>query len=236
VSGDLSDAKYHELDWTTEGVPVSRLFDDPFYSRNDGRAETDYVFLDGNGLPDRWRDRETFSIGELGFGTGLNFLETWRLWCESRAEGQSLSFTSFEKFPLQGEEIARALSVWPELSEFCDRLVEIWRSEGTFGQAWQIDAQTQLQIVAGDALAGVTNWAEAAEAWYLDGFSPAKNQGMWSEDLMQAVFEHTRPGGTFATYTSAGWVRRNLQAAGFEIAKRPGHAGKREMMLGRRPL
>ncbi len=230
----MSDPKYHALDWSQEGVPQSRIFDDPFYSRNDGRAETTYVFLDGNGLPGRWAGAATFSVGELGFGTGLNFLETWRAWNECREPGQVLLFTSFEKFPLQGDEITRAISVWPELAPLCDALVERWQVAGALGQVWQLDYQTRLQIVVGDALEGLSNWVGAADAWYLDGFSPAKNPDMWEADLMQAVFDHTVAGGTFATYTAAGWVRRNLQAAGFEITKRPGHAGKREMMVGRR--
>lgn len=230
----MSNPKYHALDWSQEGVPVSAIFDDPFYSRNDGRAETAYVFLNGNGLPGCWQGVEAFSIAELGFGTGLNFLETWRTWIEVRGAGQQLTFTSFEKFPLRGQEIERALSIWPELSELCGALLEKWKVAGSLGEAWQLDAQTSLQIIEGDALEGVCNWNGLADAWYLDGFSPAKNPEMWSGELMQAVHEHTRPSGTFATYTAAGWVRRNLEAAGFEIQKRPGHAGKREMMFGRR--
>ena len=232
MGADLSDPKYHALDWSQEGVPQSRIFDDPFYSRNDGRAETAYVFVDGNGLPGRWAGVETFSIGELGFGTGLNFLETWRVWIERRQPGQQLLFTSFEKFPLQGDEIARAISVWPELAPVCGKLVERWRSDGSLGQVWQLDDQTRLQVMVGEALERLSVWEGSADAWYLDGFSPAKNRDMWEADLMQAVFNHTAPGGTFATYTAAGWVRRNLEAAGYEITKRPGHAGKREMMLG----
>ena len=98
--------------------------------------------------------------------------------------------------------------------------------------AGQIDGQTGLTVVVGDALDGVRRWNGAADGWYLDGFAPSKNPDMWSAELMQAVAGRTKPGGTFASYTAAGWVRRNLQAAGFAVEKCPGHAGKREMIRG----
>lgn len=95
-----------------------------------------------------------------------------------------------------------------------------------------MDDGTHLVVIVGDALDRVSAWPGRADAWYLDGFAPAKNPDMWSAELMRAVARHTAPGGTFASYTAAGWVRRNLQAAGFIVEKAPGHGGKREMIRG----
>ncbi|MEQ8826101.1 MAG: tRNA (5-methylaminomethyl-2-thiouridine)(34)-methyltransferase MnmD [Filomicrobium sp.] len=230
----MSNLEYHELAWTEDNIPVSKAFDDPFYSRRDGRAETQYVFLGGNGLPGRWLDTNRFDIAELGFGTGLNFLETWQTWCATRQDGQHLFYTAFEKYPLSAHDIERALSGWRDLMPRCKQLIEVWDIETRLGEIWQLDPQTSLQIVPGAAESSVSGWSGLADAWFLDGFSPAKNPEMWGERLLADVFNHTRAGGTFATYTAAGWVRRNLEAAGFQVEKRPGHGGKREMMLGKR--
>jgi tRNA U34 5-methylaminomethyl-2-thiouridine-forming methyltransferase MnmC len=230
----MSNREGHGLSWDAGDVPVSELFDDTFYSRQDGQAESAYVFVDGNGLPVRWALQPHFSIAELGFGTGLNFLETWRIWVKTRRPGQKLSFTSFERFALSVDDMARALGAWPSLNGLAGELLARW-SSGERGACWQMDAFTELRVVIGDAEAAVGSWEGVAQAWYLDGFSPAKNPEMWSAPLMRAVFERTAPGGGFATYTAAGWVRRNLEEAGFEVHKRPGHAGKREMMFGEKP-
>jgi tRNA U34 5-methylaminomethyl-2-thiouridine-forming methyltransferase MnmC len=228
---EAEDKAAHPLDWQ-DGQPVSLLFCDKFYSATDGQGETTHVFLAGNGLPERWHGTEHFTIAELGFGTGLNFLETWRHWITDRAPGQRLTFVSFERYPLSWEAIATALSKWTSLDDLAAVLVDRWQT-GPDGAPWAMDGQTTLQIAPSDALASVTAWAGKADAWFLDGFAPAKNPDMWSAELMRAVAAHTTPGGTFATYTAAGWVRRNLQAAGFGVEKRPGFAGKREMMCGK---
>ncbi len=83
-----------ELEFREGDMPFSKLFGDHFYCKADGRAECDHVFLKGNGLPDRWQKTDAFSIGELGFGTGLNFLETWRQWKLCRKSGGSQAATT----------------------------------------------------------------------------------------------------------------------------------------------
>lgn len=143
-----------------------------------------------------------------------------------------LRFTSFEAYPLAPQALEKALANWPELAGLASQLIALWRDDGP-GAPWEMDRQTQLQVIAGDARETVQAWDGKADAWYLDGFSPARNPQMWEKDLMAAVAAHTCPDGTFATYTAAGWVRRNLQAAGFVVEKRPGYGTKREMMCGR---
>ncbi len=189
----------------------------------------------GNGLPERWSGSAVFVIGELGFGTGLNFLETWRAWWQSRKPGQRLHFVSFEAYPLEEAAIRRALSSWSDLAPLAERLLERWSSLSDAPQEWDLDDHTRLTVVVGDALESVMKWNGKANAWYLDGFAPSRNPGMWSAELMRAVAHKTAAGGTFASYTAAGWVRRNLGAAGFAVEKQPGHGGKREMIRGRLP-
>lgn len=214
-----------ELDWREGGVPVSVRFDDPYFSLDDGLAETRYVFLEGNRLPDRFLPG--FHVAELGFGTGLNFLATWAAWEAAGVEGP-LRFTSFEAFPMARDEMVRALDAFSELESLASRLLEVWRPEGG---AFDLGS-AQLTVITGDARDALPGWDGRADAWYLDGFSPAKNPELWEETLLTEVGRHTAPSGTVATYTAAGFVRRGLAAAGFTVERRPGFGRKRHMTVG----
>ncbi|MCR9138325.1 MAG: tRNA (5-methylaminomethyl-2-thiouridine)(34)-methyltransferase MnmD [Alphaproteobacteria bacterium] len=216
-------------------MPYSTVFGDHYYSKADGRAECNHVFLNGNDLPARWSNAETFTIGELGFGTGLNFLETWRQWRECRPRGGRLNFVSFERFPLTVREMEKALGVWSDLAPFVRKLTEVWPARPDDLASFELGDAVTLDIFFGDVKDRLPQWSGKADAWFLDGFAPARNRHMWSDILMQSVFEHTVARGTFATYTAAGWVRRNLSNAGFVVRKVPGFAGKRDMTRGYRP-
>lgn len=231
---DLIEPGTLNLEWMEGDMPYSTAFGDHFYCREDGRAECGHVFLAGNGLPGRWTGSSRFVIGELGFGTGLNFCETWRVWKEHRPAGAQLHFTSFELYPMGRDDIAKALGRWPEIAAETQALVERWPDHlaGTIDIAF--DETLRLTVVCGAALDSVSASTEVFDAWFLDGFAPSRNGAMWSSELMTAVHDHTAPGGTFATYAAAGFVRRNLVAAGFAVDRRPGFAGKREMLCGRK--
>jgi len=213
-----------ELDWADGQVPVSTRFDDPYFSLADGLAETTHVFLSGNDLPTRFAPG--FAIAELGFGTGLNMLATWAMW-EQSGQSTPLNYTSFEAYSMLPPDMARALDAFPALSPWRDRFLERWTGTGT------CDLGTlNLNIIPGDARETLPQWPDFADAWFLDGFSPAKNPELWGEALMAEVARHTNPGGTFATYTAAGFVRRGLAAAGFTVARAPGYGRKRHMTRG----
>lgn len=230
----MSDNGEHGLSWKAGDQPVSNLYDDMFYSPDDGRAEAEHVFLSGNDFPARWEDGADCHICELGFGTGLNFLEVWRQWRKHRQAGQHLTFTSFEAHPLKATSIDRSHQPWPEIGALSADLLEAWPSDLQRDLTWNADEQTVLQVLIGEAGQRVQDLKVEGDAWFLDGFAPSKNPDMWSGQLMMDVFQKTAPGGTFATYTSAGWVRRNLEDAGFAVEKRPGFGRKREMVVGRK--
>jgi tRNA U34 5-methylaminomethyl-2-thiouridine-forming methyltransferase MnmC len=230
---ETPDMRALALEWIDGDMPYSPDFGDHFYCREDGRAECGHVFLAGNGLPARWAAGGTFTIGELGFGTGLNFCETWRVRKET-ASSPPLHFVSFELHPMRRDSIARALGRWPEIDAERHALVARWPEE----PAGTVDldfGDVRLSVICGDAPASLAASRLAFDAWYLDGFAPSRNPAMWSAEILEAVFDHTRPGGTFATYAAAGFVRRNLGAAGFTVERRPGFAGKREMLCGVKP-
>ena len=208
-----------DLSWRSE-VPVSRRFDDPYYSLENGLAETRHVFLAGNGLPERFS--EGFRIAELGFGTGLNALVT------AQAAPQRVHFTSFEAFPVTRDDARRAHAPFPELARLSAQLIAQWEND-----VIELD-HLRLSVIKGDARGSVATWSGMADAWYLDGFSPAKNPELWDAELMRSVCEHTAEGGTFATYTAAGHVRRALAEAGFSVTRIPGFGRKRHMSVGRK--
>lgn len=202
-------------------VPVSTCFDDPYFSLAGGVAETEHVFLAGNDLPARFRD--DFHVAELGFGTGLNFLTCLRAWRAAGVAG-TLRYTSFEAFPLAPADLARALAGTTDLP-----IALLTKAQ----DPTRIDTpDVCLRIITGDARETLARWPGRADAWFLDGFSPAKNPELWEPALLREVARHTTPGGTFATYTAAGTVRRALAEAGFTVERRPGFDRKRHMTLG----
>ena len=219
-----------ELEWrdTAAGsVPIATRFDDPYYSLDNGLAETEHVFLSGNDLPARFT--APLHIAELGFGTGLNFLATVRSWQEA-GQDQPLHFTSFEGFPLSQDQAASALAAFPAVTNIAKDLLAIW--DDAMQGPTPLQDQITLEVITGDARATLPAWTGKADAWFLDGFSPAKNPELWEGALMQAVADHTSSGGTLATYTAAGHVRRALAEAGFTITRIPGFGRKRHMTRG----
>lgn len=205
------------LEWR-DGTPIAGRFGDPYFSLAGGAAESRHVFLGGNGLPERLRDG--FRIAETGFGTGLNALVTAAAWGGSGR----LRYTSFEAFPMERDDMVRALAAFPELD--AGSLLAQW-------PATRIDLPgMEIEIVMGDVRHSLPRWRGAADAWFLDGFSPARNPEMWEAEVMRQVARHTAPGGTFATYTAAGQVRRALSEAGFAVERVPGYGRKRHMTRG----
>lgn len=216
-----------DLEWRAGDVPVSTRFGDPYFSLENGLAETRHVFLSGNGLPARFRDG--FHIAELGFGTGLNLLAALACWRESGAQGV-LHVTSFEAFPMTPDEMTRAQAAFPELADLAAELAPHWAA----GPRVTL-RDLRFEMIAGDARVTLPGWPGRADAWFLDGFSPARNPELWQPELMTQVGRHTAPGGTAATYSAAGFVRRGLAAAGFEVARVPGYGRKRHMTIARKP-
>lgn len=217
--------------------PWSERYGDHYYSRHGGLAETRHVFLAGNDLPRRWRDRERFVIGETGFGTGLNFLATRQCWADDPHRCRRLHYLGVERHPLSRAQLRLALANWPELAEPAAALIAAW-PEPVPG--WHRlrpgDDGPVLTLLFGDAATELARLDATVDAWYLDGFAPARNPAMWSPQLLREVARCTAPGGTAASYTVAGAVRRVLGAAGFAIDKRPGFGGKREMLSATFPL
>ncbi len=230
------------LDWNEAGTPVSSEFGDVYFSNDNGLSETRYVFLQQNRLPERFshHDSDSFVIGETGFGTGLNFLATMAAFLEQAplsGNGSRLHFISVEKYPLTQADLRKALAAWPELSHLSQDLIDQWPLPVSgCHRLLFADGRIRLDLWFGDIKEMLPQVPHPAtglvDAWYLDGFSPAKNPEMWTQDLFDDLARLARPDATLSTFTCAGFVRRGLIAAGFAMKKVKGHGSKREMLAG----
>jgi tRNA 5-methylaminomethyl-2-thiouridine biosynthesis bifunctional protein len=221
--------------WDGEAL-ISARFGDVYASRAGALAQSRAVFLDGCGLPARWAGRQRFAVAELGFGTGLNMLAVLDAWVRTRAPGVVLNLFSVEGFPLARSDAAQALAAHGELAGLADKLLAQW-PDGARG-VHRIDFPTLgavLDLAIGDAAEMVAGWDGVADAWFLDGFSPAKNPDMWSAELLALVGARTAPGGRAATWSVAGAARRGLGAAGFAVERLPGFGWKRERISAVKP-
>ncbi|WP_172329229.1 tRNA (5-methylaminomethyl-2-thiouridine)(34)-methyltransferase MnmD [Mangrovicoccus sp. HB161399] len=221
----MTDHQQAEITWRDGAIPVSRRFDDPYYSLENGWAETAHVFLAGNGLPERLRPG--FQVAELGFGTGLNLLAFCRMAAEANLAGP-VRYASFELFPMSADDMVKALAHFPEAAELAAPMIAAREQDM---RVWTM-GEVEVELILGDARGTVPDWNGRADAWFLDGFAPARNPELWEPALLAEVARHTAPGGSFATYTAAGAVRAALAEAGFAVERVQGFGRKRHMTVG----
>ncbi|PIF48691.1 tRNA 5-methylaminomethyl-2-thiouridine biosynthesis bifunctional protein [Pseudomonas sp. 29] len=225
-----------QLDWDDHGRPRSRVFDDVYFSDQSGLEETRYVFLEQNRLAERFAALPAggrLVIGETGFGTGLNFLCAWQLFEQHAMAGARLHFVSVEKYPLSPADLKRALALWPELKPLADQLLTHYVAiHAGFQRITLAHGRVTLTLLIGDALEQLPQLDAQIDAWFLDGFAPAKNPDMWTAELFVELARLAAPGSTISTFTSTGWVRRLLNAAGFKMKRTPGIGHKWEILRG----
>lgn len=225
-----------ELVWR-EGVPESARFGDVYFDRNNGLEETRHVFLWHNNVPERFASVAQgghFVIAENGFGTGLNFLAAWQAWQNhGPAHQATLHFVSVERFPLIREDLIRALALWPELQPLARELIHKYPPlvRGVH-RLILAEGRVRLTLYFGDIADAWQSLDFLADAWFMDGFAPARNPSMWLDETIDQVRAHSKPGTTLATFTAVGRVRRALAAAGFDVQKTPGFGRKRDMLRG----
>ncbi|WP_415036011.1 bifunctional tRNA (5-methylaminomethyl-2-thiouridine)(34)-methyltransferase MnmD/FAD-dependent 5-carboxymethylaminomethyl-2-thiouridine(34) oxidoreductase MnmC [Azonexus sp.] len=221
------------LAFNADGTPVSAAYGDVYHSAHGGPAQARHVFLGGNDLPRRWQGKERFVILETGFGLGLNFLATWQAWRDDPQRSRRLHFVSYEKHPFTAADLAIAQQAWPEFADLAAELRAQWPllTPGVH-RLFFARRQVVLTLFFGDAgtLLRATN--ASVDAFYLDGFSPAKNPELWTPNVCKALSRLAAPGATLATWSVAAALRKALAEAEFNLEKRPGFAGKRDMLCG----
>lgn len=228
--------QHAQIDWDDQGRPHSRQYDDVYFAINEGIDETLHVFIEQNQLRQRFAaltPHDCLVIGETGFGTGMNFFCAWQLFAELAPAGARLHFVSVEKYPLSRDDLARAMQLWPDLAPFTQSLLAQYVAIHPGFQQFSLDSgRVTLTLMIGDALEQLPQLDAPIDAWFLDGFAPAKNPDMWTPELFTQLARLSRPGTTLGTFTTTGWVRRSLIEAGFAMKKVPGIGKKWEVMHG----
>ncbi len=242
------------IEWQTDDaghkVPVSGEFGDVYFSQVDGLAESRHVFLTHNQLPERLVNlaaKQCFTVAELGFGTGLNFLATWQLWRQLRTNHTHLAtarlhFITTEKYPIPLSDLIQILDLWaqraPELAILIEQLLASYPPliAGCHRLNFIKDNVT-LDIWLGDASDSLASLDSETviqrpyiDAWFLDGFNPFCNETLWADAIFMQMQRLSRAGTTVATYSCAGIAKRGLQSHGFEIKKVKGFGRKHEML------
>jgi tRNA 5-methylaminomethyl-2-thiouridine biosynthesis bifunctional protein len=234
--------QFANIEWRTDSnnpnghkLPYSLDFNDVYFNTEDGLQETEHVFIAHNQLAQRFSapNLTHFTIIETGFGTGLNFLAVSDLWLKLAPKSATLHYIGIEKLPLSPTDLSRAHALWPQFVDISDALKTPYLSlkKGTnhFSMA---AGRIDIGFRADDITLALAQLTQKADAWLLDGFAPAKNADMWSGAIFAQIARLSKPSTTFATFTSAGAVRRGLQAVGFTVQKHAGFGKKREMLSG----
>ena len=200
--------------------------------------ECEHVFIDGNNLKNRFRDlspNSNFSIGEIGFGIGLNFLITCKAWLKYTEHNQVLEFYSFDKYIFALEDFNEFISSSSELKEYSEQLIKYYPKNIKGIQKISLfDGRISLNLIIGD-ISDTQEYIKSMtyiDAWFLDGFSPSKNPDLWSKELINSIGNTSYESSTISTYTSSGLVKRNLIDSGFAVRRTKGFAGKRHMLKG----
>lgn len=218
--------------FTETGLACSDRYDDLYHAASGALEQAEYVFLGGNGLPERWRGREQFTIVETGFGLGNNFLATWAAWRQDEQRSRRLHFVSFEAHPFYAKDLALMLTHTPAaLRKLADQLLAQWPVlvPGIHRLEFEQGAVT-LTLFFGDIRQAAKQMVCQADAFYLDGFAPRVNPAMWTPEVFGQLVRMAAPGATAATWCAAAQVRRDLQNAGFVVTRHPGFAYKRHMI------
>lgn len=226
--------KFTSINWI-ENNPYSIDFNDIYFNTEDGLQETEYVFIAQNQIQQRFSasDNSHFTIIETGFGTGLNFFCTALHWLNCASASAKLHYVSLEKYPLMPEDIEKVTQPYPQFRSISNELLEQYANLQVGLNAISVaNYRIQLSLWIGDVLETLPKIYNKADAWFLDGFAPAKNTEMWSEQVFRHISRLSKPGTTFATFTSASAVRRSLQSIGFNVQKCAGYGKKREMLSG----
>ena len=224
--------KYAQIEWNN-GTPRSAAFGDVYFSEHNGIEETRYVFLQQNELPQRWLESDRFVIAETGFGTGLNFLVTMQAWLQSAPVDAILHYLSIENRPVSPADIRKLAVHWPELESHVDELLDSYPPPLPGMHLLELaQGRVRLHLIFDEVSSAIAQINYRVDAWYLDGFAPSRNPAMWSARVFELIGRNTRVGGSFATYTAAGDVRRGLTGAGFVVQKSKGCGAKRDMLKG----
>jgi tRNA U34 5-methylaminomethyl-2-thiouridine-forming methyltransferase MnmC len=222
---------------------VNEQFDDRYFDVVNALDEAQQIYFTNNNLIERMTmgiEAETpFIIGETGFGAGRVVVSLMEFLGKSGLKNISIEYNSVELYPLSPERMLHILDGFKDrVGEGIDTLVEAYRSIDITVAGWhsmkirQSFGTIELNLWIGEALEMVNALDKSCDVWFLDGHSPKKNPSIWRPELLMAIGEKTKTGGTCSTFTVAGAVKSALREAGFTLEKLPGCGGKKQVLHG----
>ncbi len=221
-----------QLNFNSDGIPCSALHDDPYFSLANPLEESQHVFLDSTNIPGRWKNTH-FTIAELGFGFGINFITTANAWIEQPRSNGQLHYISIEKYPVQPADLIKCYQQFNLSCSVTENLLKQYPLPVVgFHRIELREHNITLTLIFGEAIDCLEQCGFEADAWYLDGFSPSKNEVLWSDGIAHHVHRLTQLDGTLSTYSAASEIRKSFTNAGFDIEKKPGYGKKREILIG----
>lgn len=238
------------ITFQNDGSPYSSQFNDIYFDTNQGTSQSQCVFIDGNNISARLaKCQDIFVIAETGFGTGLNFLLVLEVFQQIKQQqsqqgllstkASKLRFISVEKYPLSKAQLAQSLKFLPLLQPYSQQLIAQYPEQPSEDISLSfLDGAVTLELIFNDATLGLTQLANEkttrvstiVDAWFLDGFSPAKNPDMWHERLFEQITRLSKEQATLSTFTVSGKVKRQLILAGFRVEKHQIPGKKNEML------
>ncbi|MFA5620102.1 MAG: tRNA (5-methylaminomethyl-2-thiouridine)(34)-methyltransferase MnmD [Weeksellaceae bacterium] len=229
---------FRKIIFTEDGSPTIYLpdWDEAYHSRRGAVQEAYHVFIQ-NGLQSIAQNFP-IHILEIGFGTGLNALISC---IESLKNNFSIKYTALEKYPVASEEW-KQISFSENIKSFDSEILisetEIDRiyhalMESSWNEFTFVSRQFELKKNQTDFL-NFDYPEDRFDVVYFDAFSPVIQPELWTEELFSVIYNSMRINAVLSTYSAKGSVRRAMLAAGFEVEKRPGPPGKREMLVARK--
>lgn len=226
-----------DIRFDPQGNALSETFGDIYFNPDDAPGKTQHLFHRPTHFDQQLAalpEGQPLVVGELGFGLGLNFLGTWSTFLKVAPPRSRLHYVGIDLAPPSSDQLRRALWGFDPWRPQVEQLLDEWpgRVAGVH-RLWLEQCELTLHLGAvNEMLTGVTG---AFDAWFLDGFSPEKNPGMWEPALWKQLFGLTRSGGRVGSYTAAGHVRRGLAEAGFDVERLPGDPFKRHILAAVKP-
>ena len=208
-----------------DGIPFSPEFDDIYFNADDPIGQSEYVF---NSVFDEiWDKKSEFNVLETGFGAGLNLLCAFKRFKNS---DKFLNFVSIEKTPIARDDLAKIYANFSELADVSGELLGAYPPLVRGFHRLNLAPNVTLTLCFGDVDEVLDELSFIADAVFMDGFAPAKNEAMWSELVCAKIANLCAFGASVCTYSASGALKRALQNSGFEVNLLKGYSKKREML------
>lgn len=216
------------MDFVTTGDGSKTLYNaeigECYHSKHGAVQESRHVFIQtGLDYYVQQTGAKAVAILEVGFGTGLNFVQTADF---IRDRSVAVNYVGIEGFPLPLSVIAET-----GYGETVDAGVwSAYLAAYEEGLKQEVQIHERLQLHINHTLLMDFRSEKLFDVLYFDAFAAIHQPEMWSDAALGHIAQFVKPGGVFVTYAITGNLKRSMKSLGFSIEKAPGAPGKREML------